>query len=194
MRPAAPTAAFQTQYFRVRFSISLFAELIFSDTADRTDKIIRKIFKCRSRSNSVIRIADLRIIFPAAYITYILIHSISSCSASYAPLGASHLSCMQIISYPHYEAERLRFQENFILYPHKKAAEQNAADHLSSQKNRQHKAQLCQRINSLLFPIGLCVPSVQMPCKPDHASDSCDTQNPEQKSRHTRHAFPDRCC
>ena len=49
-------------------------KFIFPDSTDRTNPIIRKIFKCCSGSNTAIRITNCRIIDPVTHLTSILFH------------------------------------------------------------------------------------------------------------------------
>jgi hypothetical protein len=54
-------------------------EVLFAYAADGTYPILGKIFKSRAGSNTVIGIANFRIILITAYIAYIFFHCIPSC-------------------------------------------------------------------------------------------------------------------
>ena len=64
------------------------AEAVLAYSAEWAYPVLRYIFPCCSRSNSIIRIAYSRIINVTANITYILIHSISSSSVRFQNLFA----------------------------------------------------------------------------------------------------------
>lgn len=55
-------------------SILLFYKYFFSHSADRAYPIFRNIFKSCSWCDSVVRIAELRIIYISAWFTYIFLH------------------------------------------------------------------------------------------------------------------------
>lgn len=68
---------------------------VFSKTADGTNPILRKIFKCGSGSDSVIRISNLRIIFIAAGYAYIFFHLIHLIPFKFDIIVTVHVRAIQ---------------------------------------------------------------------------------------------------
>jgi hypothetical protein len=52
----------------------LFAEVVLTDTAQRTLKVLRQIFKLRAGSDAVLGRALCLVVFPTANVSYIFFH------------------------------------------------------------------------------------------------------------------------